>query len=748
MKLYPAIFCFVFICHSNGLGNVLRVPAEFSTIQAGIDAANDRDTVLVANGTYIGEGNKDLDYQGKSIYVMSENGAGKTIIDCGNEGRGFYFHNDEDSLATIKGFTIRNGYVTGDWPEDSGGGILCDAASPTILNCIITENTAEGTGGGIYCLYSSEVSIIGCTVSKNVGNVCIGGIDNAGSIIDCKILDNSSPLYAGGVWVTETELISCTIMNNTGGGVDIHGNSIISDCIISGNTKDYNGSGIDIGSGHPIITNCVITENSSGGYNGSGVYCDSESGFTLSDCIIAGNVGSGVRAYGYPDITNCTIVGNLNSGVKCSGSYAYATIVNCIVWDNGGPEIDDDNGWTEVDYSDVQGAIWPGTGNIMSNPRFVEPKKGDFRLLPESPCIDAGDPLFEVPPGGGLRIDMGAYEYYHGFNFMKGAMSKTRRVPQDYPTIQEAIDAAVFLDTILVADGTYTGEGNKNIDFHGKTIFVQSENGPNATVIDCENDGRGFFFLLFFEPPMAQLVGFTIKNGYVDYGGGGIYCSNTSPIIQKCRIIDCKADRFGGGIYCHYSNTVIGDCLIANNNTTYGGGAYYFYEDCFIQIYNTTFANNTASQKGGGIYCRTSSSIINCTVYENNALEGSGLYCDREASPIITNCVFRDDPETEIYNEPGANPVITYSNIMGSWPGEGNIDADPLFLDPEHGDFHLTIDSPCIDTGTSNGAPEFDFEGDPRPFGDGVDMGADEYTGKYLVELLSAYSHAPLTINR
>ena len=118
-----------------------------------------------------------------------------------------------------------------------------------------------------------------------------------------------------------------------------------------------------------------------------------------------------------------------------------------------------------------------------------------------------------------------------------------------------------------------------------------------------EEDSFFSYFFFLFEPPMAQLVGFTIKNGYVDYGGGGIYCSNTSPIIQKCRIIDCKADRFGGGIYCHYSNTVIGDCLIANNNTTYGGGAYYFYEDCFIQIYNTTFANNTASQKGGGIYC-------------------------------------------------------------------------------------------------------------------------------------------------
>jgi len=72
-------------------------------------------------------------------------------------------------------------------------------------------------------------------------------------------------------------------------------------------------------------------------------------------------------------------------------------------------------------------------------------------------------------------------------------------------------------------------------------------------------------------------------------------------------------------------------------------------------------------------------------------------------------------------------PLITYSDVAGSWLGEGNIDADPLFLDPENGDFHLTLGSPCIDTGTSVGAPLFDFEGDPRPLGDGYDIGADEY---------------------
>ncbi|MCH8274597.1 MAG: hypothetical protein IH851_07395, partial [Armatimonadetes bacterium] len=68
------------------------------------------------------------------------------------------------------------------------------------------------------------------------------------------------------------------------------------------------------------------------------------------------------------------------------------------------------------------------------------------------------------------------------------------RVPSQYATIQDAIDAAVNSDTVLVEDGIYTGAGNKNLDFGGKLIEVISENGPDNCIIDCENDGRGFYF--------------------------------------------------------------------------------------------------------------------------------------------------------------------------------------------------------------------------------------------------------------
>jgi len=125
-------------------GTVLHVPGEYPTMQAGIDAAAEGDTVLVADGTYTGGGNRDLDFGGVNMVVMSENGPEVTSIDCEGDSldshRGFYFHSGEDSTAVVQGFTIRNGYAAGPWPKFVGGGIRCDNSSPTIVGNTITEN--------------------------------------------------------------------------------------------------------------------------------------------------------------------------------------------------------------------------------------------------------------------------------------------------------------------------------------------------------------------------------------------------------------------------------------------------------------------------------------------------------------------------------------------------------------------------------------------------------------------------------
>lgn len=125
-------------------GGTLSVPSGYDTIQAAIDAAADGDVVTLADGTYTGEGNRNIDFGGKAITVQSENGPEACIIDCEDRGRGFYFHQGEGALSVLRGVTITNGVgftsLNGFAPPHGGGGICCSGASPVIENCIITKN--------------------------------------------------------------------------------------------------------------------------------------------------------------------------------------------------------------------------------------------------------------------------------------------------------------------------------------------------------------------------------------------------------------------------------------------------------------------------------------------------------------------------------------------------------------------------------------------------------------------------------
>ncbi|TKJ38446.1 hypothetical protein CEE37_13085 [candidate division LCP-89 bacterium B3_LCP] len=169
-------------------GTTLLVPSQYGTIQAGIDAASNGDTVLVADGTYTGTGNKDLDFGGRIIVVMSENGPDVCIIDCENDGRGFYFHSGETADAVIYGFMIRYGYAS------NGGGINVTDSSPTIDHCIVWDCANGGTaGGGIY-LNNGHSLIVHCTVNDNFSGHGGGiyAINSNMTVSSCIISDNYS----------------------------------------------------------------------------------------------------------------------------------------------------------------------------------------------------------------------------------------------------------------------------------------------------------------------------------------------------------------------------------------------------------------------------------------------------------------------------------------------------------------------------------------------------------------------------
>ena len=175
-KLIPAVIClFLTIpCQARVITVDDDETADFNNIQAAIDDSNDGDTIIVADGTYTGDGNRDIDFGGRAITVSSENGPNNCIIDC--EGtyednhRGFYFHSGEDVNSVVEGFTITNGHgfvEPGPYPSwYLGGAIYCISSGPTIKNCVITANKAT-QGGGIFAWGNSSPTIINCTISEN-----------------------------------------------------------------------------------------------------------------------------------------------------------------------------------------------------------------------------------------------------------------------------------------------------------------------------------------------------------------------------------------------------------------------------------------------------------------------------------------------------------------------------------------------------------------------------------------------------
>jgi len=258
------------------------------------------------------------------------------------------------------------------------------------------------------------------------------------------------------------------------------------------------------------------------------------------------------------------------------------------------------------------------------------------------------DELYYTPLPGLARTDTFGYTISDGtgrHDSTTVSVSFIYTVPDIYPTIQAAINDANNGDIIVVSPGTYTGDGNRDIDFGGRAIIVRSidANDPDivaATVIDCngtdEEPHRGFYFHNG-EDTNSVLDGLTITNGYANYGGG-IYCaSGSSPTIKSCIIIDNFATTDGGGIYgC---DGRIADCHISDNNSgRWGGGLCECngeIDGCIIE------GNQSNNNHSGGGLANCDGKIINCKIVGNSSsCYGGGLAgCDAE----IRNCTISDN---------------------------------------------------------------------------------------------------------
>ncbi len=583
-------------------------------------------------------------------------------------------------------------------------------------------------------------------------------------------------VMANGVWVVAYGPTQTTIDAGwVGEGVYIED---IGEVLLAGFTvawgDDYNA--IRIVRSSPTIRNCRITVSK----HGAG--CAESGSPVFINCVFTGNFNVGYWQTGTASatFTNCVIARNQSYGiVPWSGTI---TMTNTIVYGNG-DDLGGEPAAFAVAYCDIGDGDFAGTnGNISANPMFFNFSCANYRLLPNSPCIDAGtsdgapsldilgDARWDKPDtpntgGGALTFyDMGAYEHAQTYifkeYFVNGATGDDtwdgltpdweggRHGPKR--TIQSALYAASSGDTLTVAPYTYTGDGNRDLGTGGKTLVVRSSGGPDVTIIDCggsEEDEHGGFSL----DGWTVMDGFTITNGYKTGGGsGGAICCSGSPTIRNCILVGNTAG-LGGAFHSHGGSPVLHDVTISGNYAVYSGGGCSMHGGQ-LTVDRCTITGNESPTQGGGIYAQGEAFITNCVIADNTggwdgggaiavfgdesdvtmhnctlvgnsaSGPGDGINVDYDGTLALRNCIVWGN-STENVRLGSGTLTINYSDVEGGWPDWstiGNIDADPMFVDAAGGDYHLGPISPCIDAGD----PVSDYSNEPLPNGGRINMGA------------------------
>ncbi|MBN1345169.1 MAG: hypothetical protein JXQ73_20915 [Phycisphaerae bacterium] len=310
-------------------GSIIVVPS----IQAAIDASAPGDEVILVPGTFVGAGNRDLDFHGKAITVrgtdpLSPSVVEATVIDCGGTAeaphRGFYFHSGETRDSVVAGLTVKNGYgptVTwGPWTLSVGGAVYCNESSPTIDHCRFVDNLADDFGGAL-CNNGGSPAVVECAFTANEAGA--GGAVFATHQLECEC-------------VGSVEILGCTFAENLavaqGGAVASNcGGATMTSCTMTGNECLARGGAVY---GCTVIDSEIIGNTSC---QGGGLYKGGAIGSTIGGNIATGQGGGAYRS----GLKGSTIAGNVSGmggGIYFEGANSFAayepTVFSCSIVDN------------------------------------------------------------------------------------------------------------------------------------------------------------------------------------------------------------------------------------------------------------------------------------------------------------------------------------------------------------------------------------------------------------------------------
>ncbi len=403
-------------------------------------------------------------------------------------------------------------------------------------------------------------------------------------------------------------------------------------------------------------------------------------------------------------------------------------------------------------------------------------------------CTFAGN--FAVEVGGGMRNDDGANPSISQCTFIENAAFLGGGVGNTFASA--VITDCVFIQNEVDSLGGGAGAG---IYSHGSDPIVTNclfeENRGNAffsrsgslpTLIRCQFvnniafraaalDSRGSWSTVID----CTFVGNISDNPFGFPGGGAVSVFDAS-VFVRCSFVANSSATVGGALLLESSgDCMFVECVFEGNSAESSGGAICIDSTSRPSLINCLFVDNSSGADGGAIanLTRSNARVTGCVFSGNSAVRGGAMSYEN-CNPILTNCTFTGnsavngrafsfdtrnpccssdliltnsilwDGANAISNKDESTLTITHTDVQGGFPGTGNIDADPLFVDPNNGDFRLSPGSPCIDAGHNwaiAGITDTDLDGNPR-FADDpattdpgcgipvvVDMGAYEYQG-------------------